>query len=349
MNRTLTRSLAVAGARRRSSPRPAVATTTTTAATRPAAPATTGAPTRHDGRRRPSRRTDAGEPRAPAAAPSTCRRARTRSSSRPTGSPRPSTARSTRWSARATPSTPTSRSSRGPLVAGGEETGIDIEVRTGGPAIGDQPVSVQQYADDSITLGYANTEGQIAALRRDAGALGRRPARDQPADHLLGPRDVPGRRDARRPRRGGRDDQRLRRRHVRRRVRRRGHLERGPGRPVLRRQPGPLHRRGRRDRPAGLRLGRAVHLRERVRGVGQAGRLPDAPRRRLRGLLADAVGRGPTSSRRCGRAWRRSCPSSSRRPIDFIDAPTGPTRSSSTPSTQYDTSGSTTRASPSSR
>ncbi|MET0326320.1 MAG: ABC transporter substrate-binding protein, partial [Ilumatobacteraceae bacterium] len=30
-----------------------------------------------------------------------------------------------------------------------------------GPAIGDQPVSVQQYADDSITLGYANTEGQI--------------------------------------------------------------------------------------------------------------------------------------------------------------------------------------------
>ncbi|MET0325840.1 MAG: hypothetical protein ABW219_11495, partial [Ilumatobacteraceae bacterium] len=50
---------------------------------------------------------------------------------------------------------------RGPLVAGGEETGIEIEIRTGGPAIGDQPVSVQQYADDSITLGYANTEGQI--------------------------------------------------------------------------------------------------------------------------------------------------------------------------------------------
>ena len=50
---------------------------------------------------------------------------------------------------------------RGPLVSGGEELGIDIEIRTGGPAIGDQPVSVQQYADDSITLGYANTEGQI--------------------------------------------------------------------------------------------------------------------------------------------------------------------------------------------
>jgi hypothetical protein len=49
----------------------------------------------------------------------------------------------------------------GPLVAGGEETGIDVEIRTGGPAIGFQPVSVQQYADDSITLGYANTEGQV--------------------------------------------------------------------------------------------------------------------------------------------------------------------------------------------
>ena len=54
---------------------------------------------------------------------------------------------------------------RGPLVAGGEETGIEIEVRTGGPAIGFQPVSVQQYADDAIHLGYANTEGQI--LRYD--------------------------------------------------------------------------------------------------------------------------------------------------------------------------------------
>lgn len=49
----------------------------------------------------------------------------------------------------------------GPLVAGGEETGVDVEIRTGGPAIGFQPVSVQQYADDSITLGYANTEGQV--------------------------------------------------------------------------------------------------------------------------------------------------------------------------------------------
>jgi hypothetical protein len=49
----------------------------------------------------------------------------------------------------------------GPLVAGSEATGISIEIRTGGPAIGFNPVSVQQHTDDGIHLGYANTEGQV--------------------------------------------------------------------------------------------------------------------------------------------------------------------------------------------
>jgi hypothetical protein len=49
----------------------------------------------------------------------------------------------------------------GPLVAGGEDTGISIEIRSGGPAIGFNPVSVQQHTDDGIHLGYANTEGQV--------------------------------------------------------------------------------------------------------------------------------------------------------------------------------------------
>jgi hypothetical protein len=50
---------------------------------------------------------------------------------------------------------------RGPLVAGGQDTGIDIEIRTGGPAIGDQTVAAVTYSDDSITLAYANTESQV--------------------------------------------------------------------------------------------------------------------------------------------------------------------------------------------
>ena len=49
----------------------------------------------------------------------------------------------------------------GPLVASGQDTGVTIEVRTGGPAIGEQTVAAVTYADDSITLAYANTEAQV--------------------------------------------------------------------------------------------------------------------------------------------------------------------------------------------
>jgi hypothetical protein len=41
----------------------------------------------------------------------------------------------------------------GPLVAHGADTGIRIEIRAGGPAIGFSQVSAQMYADRSITLG----------------------------------------------------------------------------------------------------------------------------------------------------------------------------------------------------
>ena len=54
----------------------------------------------------------------------------------------------------------------GPLVAGGQDTGVDIEIRTGGPAIGDQTTAAVAYADESINLVYQNTEGQV--LQHDA-------------------------------------------------------------------------------------------------------------------------------------------------------------------------------------
>jgi hypothetical protein len=55
----------------------------------------------------------------------------------------------------------------GPLVAsGGVDTGVEIEIRSGGPAIGFQPVSAQMYADDTIMLGYVSTDE--AANSRDA-------------------------------------------------------------------------------------------------------------------------------------------------------------------------------------
>ena len=53
------------------------------------------------------------------------------------------------------------RSVSGTLHDGNTDTGIGLEVRTGGPAIGFTPVASHMYTDRNITLGYANTEGQI--------------------------------------------------------------------------------------------------------------------------------------------------------------------------------------------
>ncbi|MDJ0767295.1 MAG: hypothetical protein QNJ12_00825 [Ilumatobacter sp.] len=49
----------------------------------------------------------------------------------------------------------------GSMVLGGQDLGIDFEVRTGGPAIGFAPVASYMATDDSIHLGYATTDGQI--------------------------------------------------------------------------------------------------------------------------------------------------------------------------------------------
>jgi len=55
------------------------------------------------------------------------------------------------------------KSVTGELVArGGIDTGVQIQIRAGGPAIGYQTVSSQMYKDSSITLGYLGTDEQIA-------------------------------------------------------------------------------------------------------------------------------------------------------------------------------------------
>jgi len=47
----------------------------------------------------------------------------------------------------------------GSLVdSAGEDTGVDLEIRTGGPAIGYSPVSTTMQTDTSITLGYVSTD-----------------------------------------------------------------------------------------------------------------------------------------------------------------------------------------------
>ncbi len=49
----------------------------------------------------------------------------------------------------------------GPLMAGGADTGVKIEIRVGGPAIGFQQPTAQMYADKSIMLAYVSTDEAI--------------------------------------------------------------------------------------------------------------------------------------------------------------------------------------------
>jgi hypothetical protein len=51
----------------------------------------------------------------------------------------------------------------GPLVIDGVDTGVDIEVRAGGAAIGYQQIPSQMYLDQDITLGMVSTDGAMNA------------------------------------------------------------------------------------------------------------------------------------------------------------------------------------------
>lgn len=49
----------------------------------------------------------------------------------------------------------------GPLVAQGHDTGVKIEIRTGGPAVGFQPVPAVMYSDPRINLGFVATDEAV--------------------------------------------------------------------------------------------------------------------------------------------------------------------------------------------
>ncbi len=55
------------------------------------------------------------------------------------------------------------KSVTGPLVAGGKDTGVDLTLKAGGPAIGFQSVPSQLYVDDSLTMGIVHGDQLIAA------------------------------------------------------------------------------------------------------------------------------------------------------------------------------------------
>jgi hypothetical protein len=53
------------------------------------------------------------------------------------------------------------KATSGSLFVDGVDTGLDVEIRAGGPAIASPSVAGEMYVDDSLTFGYATTDGQI--------------------------------------------------------------------------------------------------------------------------------------------------------------------------------------------
>ncbi|AYG04987.1 ABC transporter substrate-binding protein [Gryllotalpicola protaetiae] len=53
------------------------------------------------------------------------------------------------------------KSVTGDLYANGKPTGVKLEIRAGGPAIGYSTVSAQMYQDKSITIGYVSTDEAV--------------------------------------------------------------------------------------------------------------------------------------------------------------------------------------------
>jgi hypothetical protein len=59
----------------------------------------------------------------------------------------------------------------GPLVVDGKSTGIRLELRAGGPAVGNQTAAALMYQDPAITLGMMNPD-QIIQLSKDQPVVG---------------------------------------------------------------------------------------------------------------------------------------------------------------------------------
>lgn len=53
-----------------------------------------------------------------------------------------------------------------PMVSGGEPMGVDLQVRTGGPAIGFSQVAAQMHADPDVFLGFVGTDEAIQTNSR---------------------------------------------------------------------------------------------------------------------------------------------------------------------------------------
>ena len=186
------------------------------------------------------------------------------------------------------------KSVTGDLVAGGKPTGVKIEVRAGGPAIGFTQASAQMYQDTSITLGYVSTDEAVQLSDKFPTTAVFAENDKSPMMVMWDPATYPDVTDikglgAALKESGGVIRYFNGAAYM-------SYLDRlGRARPVghrrqLRRHPGQLRRRPGQGRAAGLRDRRAVHLRERGHGLGQARQARDHLRRRLPVLPRGHVG-----------------------------------------------------------
>jgi hypothetical protein len=80
----------------------------------------------------------------------------------------------------------------GSLVAEGQSTGVQLEVRAGGPSIGFEPVTSQMYQDHAITLGQVSTDEAIRFSARQPTLAVAAPMEVSPFMVMWDPATYPG-------------------------------------------------------------------------------------------------------------------------------------------------------------
>lgn len=84
------------------------------------------------------------------------------------------------------------KSVSGPLMSQGKATGVNVEIRSGGPAIGFQSVTSQLYADPSIMLGYVSTDESILNSGKQPTTAVMAPSEKSPQIIMWDPATYPG-------------------------------------------------------------------------------------------------------------------------------------------------------------
>ena len=221
------------------------------------------------------------------------------------------------------------------MASGGVDTGVKIEVRVGGPAIGFQQVTAQLYTDDSILLGYVSNDEAVQNSADKPTIALMAPLKKNPQIVMWDPATYPDAKtigdlpdsttilvfD------GGVFPDYLVGKGIVQQSQIEGGYDGTPARFVA--EDGKIA-------PAGLRFGRAVHLRERGAGVGQARRLPAHPRHRPRDLLADDV-HPPENVTKFADCFKKLIPIMQQADVDYATDPTATNTLIVDLVTQYDT------------